>query len=171
VHHDVRVLEPSDAERMGELLTRSRDWLAPWDPIRPDSFATAAGQLAEITAARERQARREMLPLAITTDGRVVGRINLNGIVLGAFRSCTLGYWVDVRHAGNGAATVAVGRAVEIAFGELGLHRVEAGTLPHNGRSQRVLAKNGFERYGYAPRYLRIAGEWQDHVLFQRLAD
>ena len=55
------------------------------------------------------------------------------------------------------------------AFGELGLHRVEAGTLVHNRASQRVLERNGFVRYGLAPQYLRIAGRWQDHVLFQVL--
>ena len=38
-----------------------------------------------------------------------------------------------------------------------------------NVASQAVLARNGFERYGLAPRYLRIAGRWQDHVLFQVL--
>ncbi len=48
---------------------------------------------------------------------------------------------------------------------------MQAGTLPHNGRSQQVLAKNGFVRFGLAPRYLRIAGRWQDHVLYQRLSD
>jgi ribosomal-protein-alanine N-acetyltransferase len=57
------------------------------------------------------------------------------------------------------------------AFGELGLHRVQAGTLVHNHGSRRVLQRNGFARFGLAERYLRIAGEWQDHVLWQRLAD
>jgi ribosomal-protein-alanine N-acetyltransferase len=32
-----------------------------------------------------------------------------------------------------------------------------------------VLARVGFERIGFAPGYLKIAGQWQDHVLFQRL--
>ncbi|WP_228503578.1 GNAT family N-acetyltransferase [Clavibacter phaseoli] len=40
-----------------------------------------------------------------------------------------------------------------------------------NRASRVVLARAGFTRYGLAPRYLRIAGEWQDRVLFRRLAD
>lgn len=55
------------------------------------------------------------------------------------------------------------------AFTEFGLHRLQADTLVHNGASQRVLARNGFSRIGLAPRYLRIAGRWQDCVLHQRL--
>ncbi len=46
---------------------------------------------------------------------------------------------------------------------------MEAGTLVHNLGSQRVLERNGFVRFGLAPQYLRIAGRWQDHVLFQVL--
>jgi len=46
---------------------------------------------------------------------------------------------------------------------------VEAGTLPHNLASQGVLLSAGFEQIGTAPRYLFIAGRWQDHHLYQRL--
>lgn len=171
MQHDVRPLELADADALATLLVRNRDWIAPWDPDRPESYFTVAGQRAEIRSARARQEQGQMLPLVITADGVPIGRINCNSIVLGSFRSCTLGYWVAQDAGGRGAATTAVARATELAFGQLGLHRVEAGTLPHNARSQRVLEKNRFERYGYAPRYLRIAGAWQDHVLFQRLAD
>lgn len=53
------------------------------------------------------------------------------------------------------------------SFDELGLHRIQAGTLVDNLRSQRVLERNGFVRFGLAPRYLHIGGTWQDHVLYQ----
>ncbi len=46
---------------------------------------------------------------------------------------------------------------------------MQAETLLHNTGSQRVLERNGFERIGLAPAYLRIAGSWQDHILFQVL--
>jgi ribosomal-protein-alanine N-acetyltransferase len=59
---------------------------------------------------------------------------------------------------------------VAVGFDEQGLHRLEAGTIPENVRSQAVLLRNGFEQFGYAPRYLSIAGRWQDHLLFQILS-
>ena len=107
----------------------------------------------------------------ITVDDAPVGRVNLNNVVLGAFCSADLGYWVDQAHNGRGVATAAVAAVVRIAFTELGLHRVQAGTLLHNRGSQRVLERNGFtpDRGGSA--LLHIAGRWQDHLLFQRLAD
>ena len=70
---------------------------------------------------------------------------------------------------GQGHATAAVAQISRLAFRELGLYRIEAGTLRRNARSQRVLEHNGFERIGVACAYLKIAGRWQDHVLYQLL--
>ncbi len=40
-----------------------------------------------------------------------------------------------------------------------------------NVGSQKVLERNGFEPMGVARDYLRIAGRWQDHRVYRRLAD
>ena len=63
----------------------------------------------------------------------------------------------------------AVADIMTVAFGELGLHRIQAETLLHNTASQRVLRRNGFVRIGTAAAYLKIAGRWQDHHLYQVL--
>jgi ribosomal-protein-alanine N-acetyltransferase len=81
-----------------------------------------------------------------------------------------MGYWVGASHNGRGYATAAVREIVRVAFEELGLHRVQAETLLHNVRSQRVLEHNGFVRFGMAPAYLKIAGRWQDHAMYQVIA-
>jgi ribosomal-protein-alanine N-acetyltransferase len=168
----IRLLTPDDAPALSALRLASRAHLAPWDPIRQADHDTPAGQRADLEAALAQNARGQGVPLAILDDdGSVAGRITLNSIVRGAFQSCSLGYWLGVDRTGRGLATSAVEAVVDLSFGELALHRVEAGTLLHNAASQAVLARAGFTRYGLAPRYLRIAGEWQDHVLFQRLAD
>jgi ribosomal-protein-alanine N-acetyltransferase len=98
----------------------------------------------------------------------VVGRINLTNIVRGVLASGSLGYWVDHAHLRRGLASALVDHACTRAL-EMGLHRVDASTLLHNVASQRVLLDNGFEQYGMAPKYLFIAGEWQDHNLYQRI--
>jgi len=60
--------------------------------------------------------------------------------------------------------------AVDWAFSDARLHRLEAGTLLDNRASQRVLEKNGFEPIGIARNYLYINDAWRDHLLFQRIA-
>ena len=71
-----------------------------------------------------------------------------------------------VHRPGIGPGAVA---QASVAFGNLRLHRIEAACLPHNGASVRLLEATGFRREGLARAYLRIAGQWQDHLLFALL--
>ena len=97
--------------------------------------------------------------------------MSITNVVRRAFQSANLGYWVAGERCGRGVATAAVAAICAFAFDELELHRLEAGTLLHNVGSQIVLDRNGFVPFGVAPEYLRIAGAWSDHVLFQRIGD
>jgi [ribosomal protein S5]-alanine N-acetyltransferase len=168
-----RLVTLDDAPALTELVRVNREFLAPWDPVRTETYFTIAGQLKLIRTGLERHKQGASCPYVIIDpeDGRVVGRINLNGIVRGSFQSANLGYWVSAKDNGRGLATAAVDDIKQVAFAELGLHRIEAGTLTRNIRSQRVLEHNGFTRFGLAPSYLRIAGEWQDHIMFQVIND
>jgi [ribosomal protein S5]-alanine N-acetyltransferase len=167
-----RLLAPSDAAALGLLVVANREFLAPWDPIHPDEYYTEEGQAAVIEDLLERFSEGTAVPRAILDeDGEVVGRVTLTRIEYGPYRSARLGYWLAADANGRGLASAAVEELAGYAFGALGLHRVEASTLLHNSRSQAVLERTGFTRFGLAPRYLKIAGEWQDHLLFQRLAD
>jgi [ribosomal protein S5]-alanine N-acetyltransferase len=167
-----RLVTIDDAPVLAELLGVNRAFLAPWEPIRPDAYFTVDGQRADIAAALERQAQGTGLPHVILDGaGHLIGRITLNGIVRGSFQSCSVGYWVSATANGRGLATAAVRDIKRVAFEELGLHRIQAETLLHNIRSQRVLERNGFVRIGMAPAYLKIAGQWQDHAMYQVVND
>lgn len=166
-----RLVTLDDAPALAELLRINHDFLAPWSPIRDDDYYTVEGQRRAIEDALARHAQGTALPHGIVDEtGAIVGRITLNGIVRGPFLSCSVGYWVGEAHNGRGFATAAVREMKRIAFDDLGLHRVQAETLLHNVKSQRILERNGFVRYGLAPKYLRIAGLWQDHLMYQVLS-
>jgi ribosomal-protein-alanine N-acetyltransferase len=167
----VRLITPDDGDVLAELQVRNRDFLASSTPVRGADFFTVPGQRADIEAALARHVRGEALPLVVLNDDDLVaGRLTLSGIVRGPFQSCSMGYRLGENQTGKGLATDAVRATLAIAFLELGLHRVEAGTLLRNTASQNVLARNGFEQFGIAPRYLKIAGMWQDYFMFQRLS-
>ena len=167
-----RLITPDDAPVLAGLVRLNRDFLAPWEPLHRDEYFTEAGQLVSIQAALTEHAHGRSLPcVMIDADGTVVGRVNLNNIVRGAFQSASLGYWLARAAGGRGLATAAVRDIARLAFAELGLHRLQADTLVHNVPSQRVLARNGFVRIGLAPRYLKIAGRWQDCLLHQLVSD
>jgi len=167
----LRPARVADAPHMAALVTSQRTFLAPFDPPRPEAFFTVDGQRRELEqlelAALAGSRHRFLIWLA----GDLVGWVTASNVVRGPFQSANLGYAVAREVNGRGIATYAVGHVCDWAFGEGGLHRLEAGTLVDNVRSQRVLEKNGFERIGVARRYLYIDGDWRDHVLFQRIAE
>jgi [ribosomal protein S5]-alanine N-acetyltransferase len=165
----MRVLRRSDAERMSAAYQRNREHLAPWEPARAESFFTVAGQAASIESKLALFIAGSDVPWVLLHGDLVIGVMTLSGIVRGPSLSAHLGYWVDKEFNGRGIGTAAVGFAVEAARSELGLHRLQAATLPHNAASRNVLQRSGFEEIGLAPAYLKIAGSWQDHVLYQRI--
>lgn len=167
-----RLITTGDAEALAALLTRNREFLEPWEPEHDDSYYTVDRQRAIIRRHLDEHAHGKTVPFVITDeDGDVAGRITLNGVIRGAFQSASVGYWVSEDRNGRGLATAAVADVISYAFGGIGLHRLQAETLPHNVRSQRVLTRNGFRPFALAPGFLKIEGSWQDHVLFQLLND
>ena len=157
-----RLIRPDDAPVLAELQRINRDFLAPFEPARGDGYFTEAGQRAAIEEALAQYEQGRNLPYVIVEDGAgIVGRITLNGIVRGPFLSCSVGYWVSQSVTGRGVATAALREIIGVAFGALGLHRIQGETLLDNVASQRVLERNGFARIGMAPAYLKIAGRWQ----------
>ncbi|MCA5894272.1 GNAT family N-acetyltransferase [Isoptericola sp. NEAU-Y5] len=165
----LRSLTRDDGPAMAAAYERNRDHLEPWEPARPAAFYTAEYHARQIPVQILERSSGRSEPLVLERGGEIVGRVNLSDIVRGAFCNTHLGYWIDGRLAGRGLMTDAVDAACAHARDALGLHRVQAATLLHNAASQQVLERTGFERIGVAPRYLRIAGSWQDHVLFQRI--
>ncbi len=166
-----RLVSLADAAELSAVLRENRDFLRPYEPTRSPAYFLEEGQAAAIELALERHARGLALPLVIQDDqGSIVGRLNLREITRGPSEAAVLGYWVAESHNRRGLATQAVAAVAGEAFSGLALHRLRAATLVHNIAAQRVLHKSGFQAVGFAQKYLRINGMWQDHILYQLLA-
>ena len=76
--------------------------------------------------------------------GRIVGVINLSDIVRGALQGAYLGYYAVAGGTGRGLMTEALSLAIGRAFGELGLHRLEANIQPGNRPPWRSRAASAF---------------------------
>ncbi|WP_104180727.1 GNAT family N-acetyltransferase [Arthrobacter sp. B0490] len=165
----LRVLTAADPIALAQAYRENRRHLAPWEPSRDDAFFTPEGQAERITGSLEGLAAGTDVPWVLTSEDRIVGTITLTGIVRGPFLNAHIGYWVDARLQGRGVCSAAVGTVLTYARDELELHRVQASVLPGNTSSRAVLDRTGFTLIGTAPSYLRIAGSWQDHLLYQRI--
>ncbi len=97
--------------------------------------------------------------------------VNLNIITYEALCSAYLSYYVVQRFAERGYMKEGLRQVIDVAFGELGLHRLEANIQPGNERSVRLVESLGFQYEGFSPRYLKINGKWCDHERWALLAD
>ena len=168
----LRVPDISDYEQWADLRLKSRDFLARWEPLWPANDLTRTAFRSRI-----RQYWRDIdddlaYPYFIFDAGgqKLLGALTLSNVRRGVAQTATLGYWIGAPYARQGYMSVAVKLIIGFAFRHLALHRVEAACLPDNEASIALLRRSGFEPEGFARGYLKIAGEWRDHLLFARLS-
>ena len=156
-----------------ELRAASREFLVPWEPKWGiDELSRAAFKVRLRHYERDfREQTGYAFFMFRDFDDALVGGLTVTNVRRGVTQSCALGYWTGARHAGQGFMTAGVRASCAFAFGQIGLHRIEAACLPANAASIRVLEKTGFQQEGLARRYLKINGVWQDHKLYARLSD
>jgi len=164
----LRHLELKDARALLDLTLRNREFLLPFEPIRDESHYTLEGKKNEITNSINgvQTDQSYIFGIFVQETNELIGRIALTGITRGPFQNAYLGYYIDQKHNGKGYATVAVLLCVKYAFNEIGLHRIQAGIMPKNISSIRVIEKAGFRHEGLAKAYLKINNLWEDHELY-----
>jgi ribosomal-protein-alanine N-acetyltransferase len=169
---ELRAPVMSDYEQWTTLRAESRDFLTPWEPLWPaDDLTRNAYRHRLRRYAREaREDAGYTLFLFSRGEGILLGGITLSNVRRGVTQSCALGYWMGKPFAGRGLMTEAVRGVVVHVFETLRLHRIEAACLPSNQPSRAVLRRAGFSEEGLARQYLRINGQWRDHMLFAMLA-
>lgn len=164
----IRPLALTDTEDLLRILTTNRSFFQSFDPTREEAFFTSEFQhhhISDMIQAFE-AGTAYVFAICLADTGTLIGRITLSNVIRGPFQNAYIGYFLDQKYNGKGYATQAVRLAVQFAFEEVGLHRIQAGTLPHNTASIRVLEKNQFRYEGLAKRYLKINGHWEDHNLY-----
>jgi len=105
------------------------------------------------------------------TNNKLVGVVNINEIVRGAFQSGYLGYYVFSDYAEQGLMAEGFSLVKTYALNEMNLHRLEANIQPDNAKSIAFIKKQGFRLEGFSPNYLRINGKWEDHARFAITSD
>lgn len=160
----------NDYVAWAELRALSRDHLRPWEPLWPRDELSRSSFRRRVRH-YQREAREDLgySYFIFSNDDVLVGGISLSNLRRGVTQAACLGYWLGLPHVKRGRMTAAVQAVKHHAFQTLKLHRVEAASQPNNAASIAVLDRCGFQREGLARQYLKINGEWQDHVLFAAL--
>jgi [ribosomal protein S5]-alanine N-acetyltransferase len=146
-------------------VRRSRALHHPWvsPPATPKAFASYLERVSS-------ESHRGFLVIHRHT-GDIVGVINLNNLIRGAFHNAFLGYYGFLPHSGEGLMYEGMQLVLHHAFLKLKLHRVEANIQPGNRASIALVRKCRFVREGFSRRYLKICGRWKDHERWALLAE
>ncbi len=169
----LRAPQMVDYAAWAEIRQVSRAHLVPWEPTWARDELTWSAFRRRIRH-YQREVRDDLgyaFFIFSAHDDTLIGGLTLSNVRRGVTQAASIGYWLGARYTGQGYMREAVAAIGTYAFERLQLHRLEAACLPRNAASIAVLEHCGFVREGHARRYLKINGEWQDHVLLARLSD
>lgn len=94
---------------------------------------------------RKNRDRDDNFLFAIESENELIGGIGLHKRAVHCYET---GYWIGEQYWGKGYATEALNKALDFAFNELKIVRVEAFVFEGNSASERVLEKCGFKKEG-----------------------
>ncbi|NBD29975.1 MAG: GNAT family N-acetyltransferase [Alphaproteobacteria bacterium] len=153
------------------LRKASRDFLTPWEPSWAPDHLTRKSFTNRVYWAQRSIANGTAVPLFMIrrADDVLLGAITLDHIRRGPAQAGTTGYWIGEAFARQGYMREAIEALVHYAFTTLDLSRIEAGCLPENTASRRLLESCGYKYEGVAQSYLQINGRWRNHVLYANL--
>ncbi|SMY06570.1 GNAT family N-acetyltransferase [Flavimaricola marinus] len=167
----LRPPEHGDFRAWTALRRDSQDFLKPWEPTWAEDHLSRKSFTNRVYWSQRSIATGTGVPLFLIrrSDTALLGAITLDNIRRGPAQAGTTGYWVGQPFARQGYMREAIEALVHYAFTTLDLSRIEAGCLPENTPSRRLLEQCGYKYEGVAQSYLQINGRWRNHVLYANL--
>tara|TARA_X000000950_G_scaffold248601_1_gene307776 strand:- start:654 stop:1241 length:588 start_codon:yes stop_codon:yes gene_type:complete len=157
-----------DALRWQKLRLYSKDFLVPWEPSW-DSFSCSRRAYMRFLKNSNYLAnmdRAYSFLIFNNTDKDLLGGVNIGNVRRGVAQSANIGYWIGKKYSRKGYMYEALRVLIPSLFVDLRLNRVEATILEENIASQKLLKKLGFKKEGKLRNYLKINGNWRDHVIY-----
>ncbi|MEG0310336.1 MAG: GNAT family N-acetyltransferase [Eubacterium sp.] len=157
---------PDLSQSITDYFIRNKEFLANTESLHDTNFYTNAFQKSQLL-------KDQFCCVTLTSvkfwlspknSDLIIGMFALNNIVKGAFESCYLSYRLDKDYLNKGFMTEALSISIKIAFQSLHLHRIEANIMPKNKPSLKVVEKLNFQNEGLSKKYLKINGQWEDHI-------
>ena len=160
-----------DALKWQKLRMASKSFLVPWEPAWDASSCSRRTFIRYFKNSNylANMDRAYSFLIFNIEDKSLLGGVNVGNVRRGVSQSASLGYWIGKQHSKKGYMKEALDILIPSLFLDLRLNRIEAATLENNLASKNLLNKIGFKKEGKLRKYLKINGEWQDHVLYSLL--
>lgn len=165
------VLSPHYSSLMRRYYLDNREHLARWEPEKNQEFYTVENwnERLENRIKLFNDESAVFFSALNKKKTHVLGVCNFSNIARGVFQGCHLGFSISEKYQGQGLMHEILDAGMAYIFSGLKLHRIMANYIPDNHRSATLLQRLGFEREGLAKAYLKISGEWQDHILTSKI--
>lgn len=168
----LRMARKSDYDEWYDVRNKNFEFLQPYEPTWSKDCLSKKHFFTRLRSDRHGASIDAKYAYLIfsNSNNALIGGININNVHRGVFQACSLGYWMAKEVNSKGFMSEAVNLLTNRCLTQMGFNRVQAATLVHNQASIRVLEKNGFDKEGIGKSFLKINGQWQDHILFAKIA-
>lgn len=168
----IQIINGTYAAESLRFYEADRELFERYEPTRPQNFYTETYHRYLLNFEYNRILKGDMVRYWLfpkAEPGRIIGTVSLRNIMRGSYEKCEIGYKLSSAYQGQGYAREGIARILQIAFTELGMHRIEACCMPGNEKSINLLEALNFSLEGRLRKYAMIQGRYEDHLLFSLL--
>lgn len=169
----LKILTPEYARAVLNFQLRNKEVFRPYEPLRQDIFFTPSHQYAILKCEYRLALKLSTVRFYVfrkEEPRKIIGTVCLHDILRMPHCCCEIGYRFDQSYWHQGYAREAVAKALEIAFVDLGLHRITARVMPKNAPSIHLLESLNFFPEGLERACTEIMGKWEDHLRYALLS-
>jgi len=165
----LRPFRRRDVAPLHEAVVASLADLQPWLPWIEDYDRGASQRFVRESVSAWAEGRAFDFTIRAVDDlDRHVGNVSI-WVVSRQNSIGEVGYWIRSDETGNGYATEATTRAVQIGFEEMGLHKVQLRIAVGNTRSEKIARRLDFAHEGTLRDEVKVGNQWLDHTVWSML--
>lgn len=163
----LKILAPEQAPLLQDYVCQNRRFFSHWEPSRHESYYELESCLQRIKHNRQDFLKHQGFSFFFlnSEETKILGYCNFSNLVQGIFQACYLGYSLAESEQKKGLMHEALSAGIEYMHKEQNISRIMANYMPRNHASGAVLKRLNFVEEGKAQAYLKIAGQWEDHIL------
>jgi len=169
----ITLLKPEHLTLLVNYQNENREHLAKWEPARTETYFSLEETKKQIDKSMQQFKSGSTVSFVSLNKSKteIIGLCTFSDIVYSVCSACYLGYSLCERAQGKGLMFEMLQATIKYMFEQYHLKQMMASYMPANIRSENLLIKLGFEKEGAAKAYLKIAGQWEDHILMSKIAD
>lgn len=163
----LRILDESCTSEIFSFYNDNRLHFDPYDADKPDNFYSLEFISSMIRAENNAFMHLKYMRYYFfnKNSNEIIGCVSFTNINT-ATLSCSIGYKIAHKYTNHGYGKKMVAMALGAIVSDFHIHRVEAYIHPDNLYSIKLCQSLGFIPEGTAHAYVRIGGQWLDHLRY-----